>query len=140
MWIIFKVFIEFVTMLLLFYVLFIIFLATSHVEYQLPNPGSNLHPGIERLSLNPCTAGKSPMLRILVKMFQTTIYSSPDFLQCIQNSAWPFVVENIGQRTCAASMMLSPQVKLAQLEVFSKTLIDGLKCDLTHKISRALFS
>ena len=65
------------------------------------------------------------------------IYISPDYLQCIQNSAWPFVVENTGQRMCVTSMMLSHQVKLAQLEVFSKTLIDGLKCDLTHKVSQS---
>ena len=39
MWIILKVFIEFVTILLLFYV----FLATRHVGSQLPQQGLNLH-------------------------------------------------------------------------------------------------
>ena len=42
MWTTFKVFIEFVTILLLFYVL--VFLAPRHVASQLPNQGSNPHP------------------------------------------------------------------------------------------------
>ena len=42
MWITFKVFIEFVTTLLLFYVL--VFLAPRHVGSQLTDEGSNLTP------------------------------------------------------------------------------------------------
>ena len=42
MWTIFKVIIEFVTILLVVYVL--IFLAISHVGSSLPDQGSNLHP------------------------------------------------------------------------------------------------
>ena len=44
MWTIFKVFIEFVTVLLLFYVFLGGFLAMKHVGPQLPNQGSNVHP------------------------------------------------------------------------------------------------
>ena len=42
MWTSFKVLIEFVAVLLLFYVL--VFLAVSHVGSELPDQGSNLHP------------------------------------------------------------------------------------------------
>ena len=41
MWTIFKVFIEFVTVLLLFYVL--VFLSSRHVGSWLPDQGSNPH-------------------------------------------------------------------------------------------------
>ena len=44
MWTVLKFFIEFVTILLLFYVLgFFFFLASRHMGSQLPNQGSNLH-------------------------------------------------------------------------------------------------
>ena len=44
MWTIFKVFIEFVTVLLLFYVFLGGVLAMKHVGPQLPNQRSNVHP------------------------------------------------------------------------------------------------
>ena len=42
MWAIFKVFFEFIKVLLLFYVL--VFLAMRYVESKLPDQGSNPHP------------------------------------------------------------------------------------------------
>ena len=49
MWAISKVFIEFVTILLLF---LFGFLATRHLGSQLPNQGLNLHPCIRKQSLH----------------------------------------------------------------------------------------
>ena len=48
MWITFKVFIDFATKLLLFYVMFLFFLVTRHVGSDLPDQGSNPTPlGLE---------------------------------------------------------------------------------------------
>ena len=55
----FKVFIEFVIILLLFYVLFFGH-ATQNMGSQFPDQRSNfVYPGMEALSLNHCTARKS---------------------------------------------------------------------------------
>ena len=58
MWTIFKDFIEFVTPLLLFYIL--IFLALRHVGFQLSDQGLNLHPMHWKQSLNHWTIKGSP--------------------------------------------------------------------------------
>ena len=56
-----KVFIEFVTILFLFYVL--VFVAVRHVRSQLPNQESNLHPPcIGRQSLKHWTGREVPSL------------------------------------------------------------------------------
>ena len=58
MWTIFKVFIEFVIILLLFYVL--VFLAPRHVGSQLPDQGSNPRPpALEGAVLTTGLPGKS---------------------------------------------------------------------------------
>ena len=57
-WTIFKVFVEFVTILLLFYGVHS--LATRHVGSLLPDHGSNLHPSGWKVNLNHWTTGKSP--------------------------------------------------------------------------------
>ena len=51
MWMIFKVFIELVTVLLLFNVL--VFLAKSHMGSWLPNQGSNPHPLFWKVKSEP---------------------------------------------------------------------------------------
>ena len=58
MWIIFKVFIEFVTILLLFYVL-----ATRHHVILVPQPGIEpAHPRLEGIVLTTGPPGKFPYL------------------------------------------------------------------------------
>ena len=67
MWSILKVFIEFVTMLLLFYVL--VFLATRHVGSQLPDQGLNSDPCIGRGNPRPLDCQGSPKTFVLNRKF-----------------------------------------------------------------------
>ena len=63
MWITFKVFIDFATKLLLFYVVFLFFLVTRHVGSDLPDQGSHPTPlGLEGKVVT-LTTGKVEFLK-----------------------------------------------------------------------------
>ena len=70
MWTIFKVFIEFITILLLSYVL--VFLATRHVWSQLPDQDWNLTSCIGKWSINPWITREVPTYMLFISTLPTT--------------------------------------------------------------------
>ena len=82
MWAILKVFVDFVTVLFLFYVLgfFFFFFAVRHMGSQFPDQGSNPHPLHLKATSSPPDHQGSPCLFSLLKDFVHSRCQDPQVL------------------------------------------------------------